>query len=319
MLLCLFSCGLVVRPMDEVSSVSPENTTLVSNDTNTLHQVIEDCNLSLETQQAVGGAIAKLGLKLLEHVQPGPEQPNVVLSPLSISLALSQLALGARTETEDQLLKALHADSLSDYYKTLSCLQEQLIVKAIKVASRIYLKPGFDLKKDFLERSRQLFRSAPTPLTSVEEVNHWVEEATNDHIKNFLSVLPPNVVLMLINAVHFKGEWKSRFDTRFTTKDLFYIDRQTAVKVDMMMGSKYPLSMFVDIDQGIQVARFPFQANVSFLVVMPMPSQNLSRAAANLNISDLYGRLPNEKPMLVKLPKFKLEYKQDLQQALTSM
>lgn len=49
---------------------------------------------------------------------------------------------GARSETEEQMLGALHADMLSDYYKTLSCLQEQLIVKAIKVASRIYLKPG---------------------------------------------------------------------------------------------------------------------------------------------------------------------------------
>lgn len=50
-----------------------------------------------------------------------------------------------------------------------------------------------------------------------------------------------------------------------------------------------------------------------------MSSQNLSRAAANLNISDLYRRLPSEIPMVVKLPKFKLEYKQDLQQVLTSM
>ncbi|XP_017348050.1 alpha-2-antiplasmin [Ictalurus punctatus] len=318
MLFCLLRHG----PMGEVSAVSPENTTLVSslqNSTRTPFQVTEECNLSLETQQAVGGAIAQLGLKLLENLQPGPDQPNVVLSPLSISLALSQLALGARNETEEQLLGALHADLLSDYYKTLSCLQEQLIVKAIKVASRIYLKPGFDLKKDFLERSLHLFRSAPTPLTSVEEVNQWVEEATDDHIKNFLSILPPSVVLMLINAVHFKGEWKSRFDARFTAKDLFYIDRQTSVKVDMMMGSKYPLSMFVDGEQGIQVARFPFQGNVSFLVVMPLSSQNLSRAAANLNIADLYRRLPSEKPMLVKLPKFKLEYNQDLQQALTNM
>ncbi|KAK3524000.1 hypothetical protein QTP70_017517, partial [Hemibagrus guttatus] len=253
MLLCLLGHGLM-------GEVSPENTTLVSslplNGTSTPHQVIKDCNLSLGTRQALGGAIAQLGLKLLENLQPGPEQPNVVLSPLSISLALSQLALGARNETKERLLGALHADLLSDYYEVLSCLQEQLIVKAIKVASRIYLKPG---------------------------------------------------------------EWKSRFDARFTTKDLFYIDRQASVKVDMMMGSKYPLSMFVDGKQGIQVARFPFQGNVSFLVVMPMPSQNLSRAAANLNISDLYRQLPSEIPMLVKLPKFKLEYKQDLQQALTSM
>ncbi|KAI5096824.1 alpha-2-antiplasmin [Silurus meridionalis] len=246
--------------LGEVYTASPENTNLDSsflfNGTGTPQRVPEECNLSLETQRAVGGAITQLGLKLLVNLQPGTEQPNVVLSPLSISLALSQLALGARNETEKQLLGALHAALLSDYYKTLSCLQEQLIVKAVKVASRIYLKPG---------------------------------------------------------------EWKSRFDARFTTKDLFYIDRQTSVKVDMMMGSKHPLSMFVDGEQGIQVARFPFQKNISFLVVMPMQSENLSRAAANLNISELYRRLPNEIPMLVKLPKFKLEYKQDLQQALTSM
>lgn len=85
----------------EVSAVSPENTTLVSslqNSTRTPFQVTEECNLSLETQQAVGGAIAQLGLKLLENLQPGPDQPNVVLSPLSISLALSQLALGTRVD-----------------------------------------------------------------------------------------------------------------------------------------------------------------------------------------------------------------------------
>ncbi|KAF7697308.1 alpha-2-antiplasmin [Silurus meridionalis] len=319
MMLCLLRHGLT----GEVYTASPENTNLDSsflfNGTGTPQRVPEECNLSLETQRAVGGAITQLGLKLLVNLQPGTEQPNVVLSPLSISLALSQLALGARNETEKQLLGALHAALLSDYYKTLSCLQEQLIVKAVKVASRIYLKPGFGLRKEFLERSLQLFRSSPKPITSVEEVNQWVEEATDDNIKNFLSILPPSVVLMLINAVHFKGEWKSRFDARFTTKDLFYIDRQTSVKVDMMMGSKHPLSMFVDGEQGIQVARFPFQKNISFLVVMPMQSENLSRAAANLNISELYRRLPNEIPMLVKLPKFKLEYKQDLQQALTSM
>ncbi|XP_017559894.1 alpha-2-antiplasmin [Pygocentrus nattereri] len=317
-LLCVF--GL----LGEVCPVSPEGNATVSSTSphgsSPPHQVKEECDaLNLESQRAVAGAVAKLGLKLLENLQPGSEQPNVVLSPLSISLALAQLALGAVNKTEEHLLGALHANLLPDYYKTLSCLQEQLISKAIKVASRIYLKPDFVLKKDFVEKSLQLFKSAPTPLTSVEEVNQWIEAATNGQINNFLSSLPPSVVLMLINAVHFKGEWTSRFDSRFTAKDLFYIDKQTAVKVDMMTGSKYPLSMFVDVEQGTKVARFPFQGNTSFLVVMPTPSQNLSRATANLNITDLYERLPSETTMLVKLPKIKLEYKQDLQPALKKM
>lgn len=61
-----------------------------------------NCNdvLSLEAQKAVGGAVAKLGLALLEKLQPGSEQPNIIISPLSISLALAELALGEHTQTQ---------------------------------------------------------------------------------------------------------------------------------------------------------------------------------------------------------------------------
>ncbi|XP_051533093.1 alpha-2-antiplasmin-like [Myxocyprinus asiaticus] len=281
-----------------------------------------NCNdiLSLEAQRAVGGAVVKLGLELLKNLQPGPEQPNIIISPLSVSLALAELALGARNKTEEKLLEVLQPQELTNFHEILSCLQEQLTSKAVKMASRLYLKPGFRVNQDFADRSLHLYKSEPAQLTSIEEVNQWVEEATKGRITNFMSTLPPNVVVMLINAIHFKGEWQSRFDSKFTVKDIFYIDKKTSVKVDMMMGSKYPLSMYVDRKDGTQVARFPFQGNMSLLVVMPLPTHaNLSTAAAKLNISDLYEHLPSEKSMHVKLPKFKLEYRQDLRQALTNM
>lgn len=60
----------------------------------------EKCNdiLSLEAQRTVGGAVAKLGLELLENLQPGLEQKNIIISPLSVSLALAELALGEQFE-----------------------------------------------------------------------------------------------------------------------------------------------------------------------------------------------------------------------------
>ncbi|XP_073681017.1 alpha-2-antiplasmin isoform X2 [Garra rufa] len=256
-----------------------------------------NCNdvLSLEAQRAVGGAVAKLGLALLEKLQPGSDQPNIIISPLSVSLALAELALGARNKTEDKLLEILQAKELPNFHETLSCLQEQLTAKAVKMASRLYLKPDVRVNQDFVDRALNLYKSEPAHLTSLDEVNRWVEEAT-------------------------KGEWQSQFDSKFTVKDIFYIDKKTSVKVDMMMGSKYPLSMFVDRKDGTQVARFPFQGNMSLLVVMPVPAHgNLSNAAAKLNISDMYEHFQSEKSMHVKLPKFKLQYKQDLRQALTSM
>jgi len=61
------------------------------------------------------------------------------------------------------------------------------------------------VNQDFVDRAMNLYKSKPAHLTSIEEVNRWVEEATKGHITNFISSLPPNVALMLINAIHFKG------------------------------------------------------------------------------------------------------------------
>ena len=49
-------------------------------------------------KEAIGNGIMKLGLELMEKLPTGPEQPNVIISPLSLSLALSQLALGKVVE-----------------------------------------------------------------------------------------------------------------------------------------------------------------------------------------------------------------------------
>lgn len=46
---------------------------------------------------------------------------------------------------------------------------------------------------------------------------------------------------------------------------------------------------------------------------------DLSAIAAKLNISDLYNNFPRERSMQVKLPKFKLDFSQELEEALTSM
>lgn len=49
---------------------------------------------SQQIKRAVGNGIMKLGLSYLERLKPSPEQPNVIISPLSLSVALSQLTLG---------------------------------------------------------------------------------------------------------------------------------------------------------------------------------------------------------------------------------
>lgn len=42
-------------------------------------------------------------------------------------------------------------------------------------------------------------------MKSLQQINDWVFNATNGKMPDFLSALPPNLVVMLINAVYFKG------------------------------------------------------------------------------------------------------------------
>ncbi|XP_038861439.1 alpha-2-antiplasmin-like isoform X1 [Salvelinus namaycush] len=304
LLLCLCWLGLT----DETGTVATED-----------HSCGEQV-FSQEARWSVGGAVERLGRQLLDSLQTGPEQPNVIISPLSVALALAQLTLGARNETQKLLLSSLHAHTVPCYHESLGSLLQHLTNTSLQVATRMYLRPEFEVYQSFVAESVRSYKSEPAPLISVEDVNQWVEDTTKGHMTNFLPSIPHDVVLMLINAVHFKGEWEARFDPQLTQKDVFYLDNKNFVHVDMMRSAKYPLSLLEDGELGAQVARFPFKGNTSFLVVMPLPGRgNVSSLVAKLNISDLYRRLPQERTMQVQLPKFTLQYRQELQEALTSM
>lgn len=144
---------------------------------------------------------------------------------------------------------------------------------------------GFQLKQDFVDKSRHLYDSEPVVLESLQQVNDWVYNATNGKMPEFLSSLPPNVIVMLINAVHFKGtaflqvdpqhrcagvkvfarvflikfslsltgEWVARFDPRFTSRGVFYLDDKNMIDVEVMEDAKHTLSLFIDNKLDAQV------------------------------------------------------------------
>ncbi|CAJ1065211.1 serpin peptidase inhibitor%2C clade F (alpha-2 antiplasmin, pigment epithelium derived factor), member 2b [Xyrichtys novacula] len=272
-----------------------------------------------QSREAVAAAIQKLGVQLLQNLETTPEQPNIIISPFSIALALSQLALGAVNETHELLMHHLHDNILPCYHESLHTILMYLRSN-LQIATRIFLRQGFEPKQEFVNESRRLYDSEPAVLQSLEQVNTWVEEATNGKMTDFLSALPPNLLVMLINAVHFKGEWKARFDPRFTSRGVFYLDSKSMVDVEVMEDAKHPLSLFIDNELDAQVASFPFQKSMSLLVVMPMSGQmNISALTAKLNITDLYNRLPKQRAVQVKVPKFKLEYGQELQDVFTKL
>ncbi|XP_041097211.1 serpin peptidase inhibitor, clade F (alpha-2 antiplasmin, pigment epithelium derived factor), member 2b [Polyodon spathula] len=295
--------------------------------------------LGPNTTRALGGAMMKFGMEVLETLESKSKKPNILLSPLSVVLGLSQLSLGAVNKTEAMLRSQLHVSELPCYHHLFKQLRQHLSQSALQVATRVYLKKGFKVKEGFMKDSLQFYGSKPALLEGVDEVNYWVEEATKGRIKDFLSSLPGDVVLMLLNAVHFKvsggivngwsfpfpapwstGLWQTQFDPRFTSSDVFYLDQQSSVSVDMMQEPKYPLSLFMDEKLEVQVARFPFKGNMSLVLVLPFSGEvNVSVLARSLDAEQLYRQFPKERPIQVTMPKLNLEYSQDLSDTLISM
>uniref|UniRef100_A0A3Q2NTZ8 Serpin domain-containing protein n=1 Tax=Fundulus heteroclitus TaxID=8078 RepID=A0A3Q2NTZ8_FUNHE len=298
-------------------SVPPTNSTSPDEEEGNSCQAISQ---SPDTKQTITAAIQRLGVQLLQNLETSTEQPNVIISPLSISLALSQLALGAKNETEELLMFHLHNNSIPCYHESLHNVLRQLRNRDMQIATRMFLRQGFEAKQDFVSESLRFYDSEPAIVESLQQINEWVENATQGKMTDFLSSLPPNLLLMLINAVYFKGEWKARFDPNFTSKGVFYLDDLHMVDVDMMEDTKHPLSFLIDNELEAQVARFPFTNDMSLLVIMPESGKvNVTSLSSYLNISDLYERLPKERAVQVKVPKFKLEYSQELQEVLTKL
>ncbi|XP_055983334.1 alpha-2-antiplasmin isoform X1 [Sorex fumeus] len=262
---------------------------------------------------------------LFSLVAQTSNSPNLILSPLSVALALSHLTLGAQNQTLQRLLQVLRVDSEPCLPSVLSHLCQDLGPGALRLAARMYLKKGFPIKEDFLEQSEQIFGAKPVSLTGrkgedLENINHWVKEATEGKIENFLSELPQDTVLLLLNAIHFQGFWRSKFDPNLTKRDVFHLDEQFMVQVEMMQAHSYPLRWFLLEQPEIQVAHFPFKNNMSFVVLLPTRFEwNVSQVLANLSWDTLHPPLLRERPTKVKLPKLHLKHQLDLVATLSQL
>ncbi|KAM9210169.1 alpha-2-antiplasmin isoform 1-T2 [Dugong dugon] len=278
-----------------------------------------------EQTRRLAQAMMAFTTDLFSLVADTSTSPNLILSPLSVALALSHLALGARNQTLQRLQQVLHADSEPCLPHLLSRLYRDLGPGAFRLAARMYLQKGFPIKEDFLEQSEQLFGTKPMSLLGrqgddLANINQWVKDATEGKIENFLSELPENTVLLLLNAIHFQGLWRNKFDPSLTQRDTFHLDKQFTVPVDMMRAHKYPLRWFLLEQPDVQVAHFPFKNNMSFVVVVPAQFEwNVSQVLANLSWDTLHQPEVQERPTDVRLPKLHLKYQLDLVAILSQL
>ncbi len=257
-------------------------------------------------------------------VPKGEPNGNLFFSPYSLSTALAMTYAGARGNTEKQMAEALHFTLPQQHlHPAFGVLQKQLIQDEnsqdyqLLLANALWPQKREPILKEFLDLNKQYYRAGITQLDFANEteksrqiINSWVEEKTKGKIKDLIPLkgVDPETVLLLTNAVYFKGEWKLKFERNDTKREDFTIFSKAKVMVNMM-HLKENFKYYEDADQ--QALELPYKNDkISMLVFLPKETKGLREIENILTPENLNSLLPKMQMTKVDVyfPKFKIAW-----------
>lgn len=279
-----------------------------------------------KAEEQIGQASNQFGFDVYQKLYTGDD---MLISPLSLSLALSMTANGAKGQTAEEMLTTLgfkgqSIDDMNAYYqKMIKALLEADPTTTFEVANSIWADEKIGIRKSFTEATEKYYSSEVFPAdfksqATISKINGWVSDKTHGKIKSILDGPDQDLVMALINALYFKGKWAFDFKSK-TDKEDFTAISGSKSKVDMMKAEEKLAYSEYD---GFRMVRLPYgNGAFSMDVVLPGKDEDFGKAVARFNAATLQGLDGSMGYALVnlKLPKFTFSYDTDLVDVLKSL
>ncbi|XP_063298683.1 neuroserpin [Pelobates fuscus] len=273
--------------------------------------------------------ITEFSIKLYHDLRATKEDENIFFSPLSIALAVGMVELGAHGSSLKEIRHALGYDKLKNgeeftLLKDLSSMitaQERHYV--LSIANSLYLQDGFHISDKFIQLMKKYFKAEVENVdfkqasTVANHINTWVENHTNNRIHDLFSSedFTELTRLVLVNAIYFKGNWKSQFRPENTRTFSFTKDDESEVQVPMMyQKGEFYYGEFTDGSNeagGVyQVLEIPYEGDEISLMLMlsrqEVPLATLEPLVKTSLIEEWANSVKKQK-VEVFLPRFKVE------------
>ena len=282
------------------------------------------------TEEKIAFANNQFSFELFNRVFNPHQQRNVFISPTSIAIALTMTYNGANGATQSDMASALNLNDLSledinvNYQKLQQKWQKADSQVQLSIANSLWAKEGVPFKHKFLKSNREYYAAQITNLNfsnpgAKNIINSWIKEATQGKIERVVNNITPEDVLLLINAIYFKGNWANQFDQNLTTAESFHIsDNFSKPHPLMSQTGKY---RYFENDQ-FQAVSLPYEDNqLSMYVFLPNERSDLTTFSHELTFENWqkWSEQFRLQEGAIKLPKFQLEYEVLLNQALTDL
>ena len=243
-------------------------------------------------------------------------EKNLIISPLSAYQVLSLTSNGAKGKTLEEMVLALSSTNLEELNEiNLAVLNTAKNFKSIEIANAVMT--AFIPEETFTNMA-YTYEATVEALRDVEQVNNWCQVKTHGKITKILDSIEPNTMIILLNAIYFKGTWTKQFDSKYTKKNNFYNfgEEQNAVDVELMhIMEKFNYYG----DESVQVIEIPFNDDsASAIVFLPREDNNINYFIADLDetkIKDYLDRMETYNAELY-LPKFESEFSSQLNDVL---
>jgi serpin B len=192
---------------------------------------------------------------------------------------------------------------------------------SLSLGNSVWTASGLAVRADFLERVRASFGAEAATVNfsdpaTLARINRWVNDATRGRIEKIFDDLPANVVMVLLNAIYFKGNWTNQFDRARTDRATFTRPDGSRVVADMMYLDR---DVFTRYGDGVTLVELPYGGE-AFSMVIALPDVGVS-------VDGLVRGLTMERwqtwvggmgmgRAIVRLPRFEMEWEKRLNEPL---
>lgn len=291
---------------------------------------ITDSERKIIQDNKVVTANNRFGFKLFSELLKTDKDKNMFISPSSISFALTMTYNGADKDTKDAMAKTLEIKdmSLDEVNKGNNILIRSLINAdpevRLEIANSLWAQKGVEFNQNFINNNQNYFKASVTPIDftlpeSTVTVNKWVSDNTQNKIQKITDKLDPATVLMLINAIYFKGNWTNKFDKSLTQDKTFTKSDGSTKKVPMMSLNEEFKYYKGDKFQAI---RLPYgKENIGMYVFLPDKDFTINEFLKSLNAENWNKWITSGSKTKgeIVLPRFKLEYESKLNDSLKAL
>ncbi len=252
---------------------------------------------------------------------------NTFISPYSISSALAMTYGGARNETERQMSKVLHYDlnqtNTHQGFFELNSLFENISNDStlkLSIANALWKDEHWWFKQDYLGLAKKYYDASIFSLSGAGPINDWADKKTNGKIKEIVKDDDiANARMVLTNAIYFKGDWVTIFDTKNTKKEKFKSLNGNLIDVGMM----HQINVVNYFEDGQnQILELPYKGeSISMIIILPKEKGSIINLVSSLDSKEFlfYNSVLKKQEVKIFLPKFSFASTYYLENVLSQM